>query len=456
MRPTPVPVPLLLLAPLLAAPSPLQPDGLGADAYREDLTLLLEEWVPRNDPLDAEGKAEARALIEGAIARADALDDATFTLTVLRVAALSGNGHDFVGLGLLARLPRVPVRLWWFADGLFVVKADEEHADLIGARVDAVGPLEADALLDAFTPYLAGNASWRKQRSIELLTRLPLLAALGASDDPSAATFVLTDLDGERVERTLAAEARPDPDEDVVNPWKESLLRYAGDAGPAGDGRWPHLLDFVEERPRYLRRPEPVFHEREGDVAYVRIASIRDGNLPGGLEGTLFDVLEGFAEDPPAAAVVDLRYNSGGNLFLSVPFAFGVGHVLPPESRLFLLANRGTFSAAIVTMGMIAHEAGRERVTIVGEPIGDPLRFWAEGANLVLPRSEILVSWNDGLHDLLDGCQPDEDCWWGAAAFERGVGDLDPDLVVEERFEDFLEGRDLYLEAVRAELARED
>ena len=104
-------------------------------------------------------------------------------------------------------------------------------------------------------------------------------------------------------------------------------------------------------------------------------------------------------------------------------------------------------------MSLIKHKAGADRITIVGEPLGDELRFWAEGGFVTLPNSNILVTYNDGLHDMIDGCQLDEDCWWGAAAFEQGVEELDPDILIRERFEDYRSGRDLYLEAVRKELA---
>jgi len=255
--------------------------------------------------------------------------------------------------------------------------------------------------------------------------------------------------DGNTLRRVFETGFTADPEDDAAQPWLSSIRRTPGQE--TDESLWPHVLDYADTRPAYLRRTENVWYEQlaNRDASYLRIASIRKADGPGSLHDALFEVIDRLVAHQPASLLIDLRYNTGGNFFNAIPFAVGVGVVLPPESKIYLLVNRCTFSAAIVTMSLIEHHAGPERVDVVREPIGDRLRFWSEGGYVVLPASEILVSYRDGLHDMVDGCEPEENCWWGAEAFEHGVGDLDPDIRIRETFEDYVSGRDLWLEAIR-------
>jgi hypothetical protein len=57
------------------------------------------------------------------------------------------------------------------------------------------------------------------------------------------------------------------------------------------------------------------------------------------------------------------------------------------RSRLFW----PTFSAAISSVGYLEQTAP-DRVTIVGEIVGDRLEFWAEGGPVTLPRTGMRLS----------------------------------------------------------------
>jgi len=81
-----------------------------------------------------------------------------FTMGVAAAVAISENGHtNLRSVGSVDGLNSLPVRFFWFGDGLHIVRARASHAHLIGARVlayDGVAPEDIVAKLD---PYIGSN-----------------------------------------------------------------------------------------------------------------------------------------------------------------------------------------------------------------------------------------------------------------------------------------------------------
>ena len=96
-------------------------------------------------------------------------------------------------------------------------------------------------------------------------------------------------------------------------------------------------------------------------------------------------------------------------------------------------------------MALVKHFAGA-RAIIVGERPRDRLVFWAEGNEAQLPNSKIEIGTSTGLHDWAHGCGDPRRCFWpniwhGAI----GVGNVEPDIRVGWRFEDYRRGVDTIL-----------
>ena len=63
-----------------------------------------------------------------------------------------------------------------------------------------------------------------------------------------------------------------------------------------------------------------------------------------------------------------------------------------------MLVDKFTFSAAIVFVAILRYQLGR-KLKIVGEKMGDGLRFFAEGGLIELPASGAVVRYSSALHD---------------------------------------------------------
>jgi hypothetical protein len=154
----------------------------------------------------------------------------------------------------------------------------------------------------------------------------------------------------------------------------------------------------------------------------------------------------------PGNLVLDLRFDGGGDLNTTRAFCQALPSLLPAKGRIFALTSGRTFSAGISSLGYLK-QAGGARVTIVGEPIGDRLEFWAEGELVELPASKARLLYATERHDYTTGC-PEPDCHASIRDHPIRVPTLEPDVLVPFAFADYRAGRDPALEAVARLLGR--
>jgi hypothetical protein len=114
---------------------------------------------------------------------------------------------------------------------------------------------------------------------------------------------------------------------------------------------------------------------------------------------------------------------------------------------MFVLVSASTFSAALVTAALLKANGG-DRVTLVGEPMGDHSTYWSEGQAVRLPHSGLSVRPATWLWDWSEGCEDPARCYWADIVFGSKNVSLEPQLKIATTFADYSRGRDAVLEAV--------
>lgn len=165
--------------------------------------------------------------------------------------------------------------------------------------------------------------------------------------------------------------------------------------------------------------------------------------------------------------VLDMRFNGGGN-FLFVR-DFMIRWPARTTGRFFVLTSRQTFSAAIASIAYLKR-AGKDRVTIVGEPVGDRMMFFSDGLPVRLPHSGRYFLPAVVRMDYKDGCRKYDDCLEAIAQPGRpiatgvlpilgpvtrppvSVSTPDPDVSAPWTIDAWLNGRDPMMEAVVASI----
>jgi hypothetical protein len=165
----------------------------------------------------------------------------------------------------------------------------------------------------------------------------------------------------------------------------------------------------------------------------------------------LDSVLSNVRANHPSFIVLDMRLNTGGDYTTT----YGFAHALPRAANgapIYVLTSGWTFSAAITTVAALEDEGG-DQVTIVGEPVGDRLDFWAEGGSFELPNAFVLVHYATGRHVYNGPCTNLDDCFWLNYRYPVRVRSLDPDIPAPLTFAAYRDGRDPAIEAVLAQEA---
>jgi hypothetical protein len=393
-----------------------------------------------------QARNEARRQIERLKADARTLGHEQFVLRVAEIAALADNAHTTLSEDSLRKnTPRLPLRAYWFADGLHVLRAVEEHKDLLGARIEAIDGRAVEDVYGGIRRYSGGAENWRRLRLIPMLESPALLAAAGFAREPGALTLAGVRLDGSRFERRIAAQAR-----DRSAP-VSSTARLLFPSDPKGIEGFTSLIAPGAEVPVYLREPRKLFTIAavESNGLYIGIGFNRDAD-EGRISEFLSNALARIANDKPRFVVVDFRMNGGGDYTSTYPFMPALVQVAGGKP-IYALISGWTFSAAITSVAALKTFGGN-RVTLVGEPVGDRLDFWAEGARFVLPNSFTSVSYSTARHTYSAPCMDTDTCFWLNYVYPVKVESLNPEVHAPLTFAAYREGRDPAMEAV---LARE-
>lgn len=391
-------------------------------------------------------RARAQQLLTRLQAEAGDLSHEQFVLRVAEIAALADNGHTSIGENAFKKnTPRLPLRTYQFADGLYVVWAAPPLAELLGARIDAIDG-HTVAEIHAATRRYAGGTEEHRQRLLGPMLESPaLLQAAGLASTRDALTLRGELASGPAFERRIAAEERD------RSAWVSSSQRVLF---PTWDGApMQGLMRDGEHLPTYLRHRRELFSlenlPERGLYAALGLNGDTD-ELP--IATFLDSIMTRVRSERPDYIVLDMRMNGGGDYTTTYAFA----RALPQAADgapIYVLTSSWTFSAAITTVAALK-DAGGDQVVIVGEPVGDRLSFWAEGGTFNLPNAFVQVHYAAGRHVYNGPCRDRETCVWLMERYPVRVRTLEPDITAPLTFAAYRALRDPAIDAVLADQAR--
>jgi hypothetical protein len=355
----------------------IDPDSMSRDdGWRYDLAFLARE-IKRlaYAPFAHQAEAEFDQAVAGLSAAIPGLTDGQVLTGMMKLVRHLDDGHARVTWPEddteLSRM--LPVDMFWFTEGLHVVGAAPGCEHLLGARVEKIGGLTIDEAKAALDPVMTrDNEHWLTLMVPILARRTAILEELGIDH---ALTVRLADGTSDQI--------RLEP----------ALIDFRHDRYPAG---WVSLADTVRDgtvtvpRPLHLRnRDLPFWFEYlpADDLVYFQFNAVRDH--PAETFAAFCDRLFGFIEDRHVGRlVVDLRWNGGGNTFLSQHLLHHLiaSKRLTRRGALFVIIGRLTFSAAQNTATAIERETS---AIFVGEPTGSRPNFIGERIDFELPYSKV-------------------------------------------------------------------
>jgi tetratricopeptide (TPR) repeat protein len=352
------------------------------------------------------------------------LDDDQVRARLREITAKVGDGHTvsmFFREGNTT-IRRLPIHLYSFKEGLYVIGASKENADLIGSRVLEIGPLGAEDALRAVRKYISvDNEMGYRSAAPDHLVLAMLEREIGAASDESG------------VDLTLATSSSAPKKVHVAS--AEIPLRTPGGFFRS-DFTYGH--QSAGTPPLYLRetgRNLRMDYDEGRKLVYFRFGGI--GDDPDMTLAKFCDQLFAFIDSHHAEhLVIDMRYNGGGNTDLIRPLMKGLAASrVDRTGHFWVIIGRRTFSAAQNTVNLFN---AFDHPIFVGEPTGSRPRFIGESTWFVLPHQRTRVYCSSRYWQVLDST--DDRPW------------LPPQIVAEPTFADYAAGRDVAMEAIYAAL----
>lgn len=400
---------------LAADPAPTREQG-----WAWDLDFLVRRMKQMHWDLYAKvPQSTFLAEIEKLKAAVPSIPDSQVRARLRKITALVGDGHTASRLYVEGEQRRIlPIHMFAFKDGLYIIGADKAHADLVGARVLKVGPLDADTAMKAVRPYLSvDNDMGYLAGGPSALCTPSVLLDIGAGDE-SGAAFTLQLPSGD------TSTARLEPASFPPAPGMTFMPGFT------------YLHDkSAEPRPLYLREPGKILrmeHLPDSKTVYFwfgAIANAPDKSLAD-FSRDLFAFIE---KNDVENLIIDMRFNGGGNTGLIRPLMLGLlkCDAVNRRGHLWVIIGRHTFSAAQNTVNFMDQNT---QALFVGEPTGSRPAFVGESTSFMLPHSRTRVFCSSRYWQMMDST--DERVW------------VHPSIAAEMTFADYAAGRDAATEAI--------
>ena len=418
--------------------------------WREDLQFAVDTFLARDRSFSPEAREQFRAAIGKLQQTVESKTDEQIIVELAKAVALAKNAHTRLYLVRnRTELRRYPIRVWWFPEGLYVVRTTPEFSALLGARILRIAGRDAQDVKREVAPLYAGNEAWRTYISAYTMTSPDVLMGLGLIPESGKTEIIFIDRQGRRGRRELEPLPLHRSDQPTESWWDLCPAR------PRNDGEWKSALALPADRlPLYVQNTERSYWSRHlpaDRLLYLQFN--RSGNAPSG--ETLAEFGRRTVAEIQTMAVrkivFDVRFNTGGDLSIGRPFinqlaAFAKEHRI----KVYVITGRATFSAGIYHAMQLRQFAG---AILVGEPIGDILEIWSEGGNLLTPNSKLSLHFADRLHSYSPLVRPEFEQYL-VKDTDLSIANPAPDILVEMTARDYFAGRDPALTWVKLTKAK--
>ena len=425
----------------ISAPKPNFPAAAGAlEAQRQDIRYF-RELLAMDRSFAPAARAEANRRAAALEASGTVIDRPHFRVRLMQIDALADNGHSRVENEPGAEPIELPVRVVAFSDGLYVMRATESNAELLGGRVTAIDGQSVDAVMGKLEQLRGGTANWRRLHASQYLTLQDLLFGIDVAPDMQHSDWTVETPAGATITRRLEAFPASASEPAVsATRWlsSEPLAPMAGHwRALKPDHPLPLSWADFDQPFRSLRLPGTC-----ADLVQLK-SNVDEGGQS--IKEFLSATEKHLRQAHPCNVIFDLRYDGGGDYLNTRRFAQELPKLIPSAGRVIVLTGAATFSAGISTTVFVKH-AAEARALIVGEPVGDRLQFYSEGGQACLPHYALCVVYQTGKHDYQHACDDWTVCFWLNYFFELRVKSLDPDEVIPLSFKDWRAGVDRVLD----------
>ena len=311
--------------------------------------------------------------------------DERMLLELEKLAYYMGDGHSYT-LPVARKIQSfyMPVQFYLFSDGAYVIDAGDPYKDLIGCKVVSIYGVPVSKLVDDMNGYIHQDNKYTVQWFAPSILRFrglyePYGMPAGAAD----IALSLTAPDGKSIERKVTFIPATD---------FHGIPKLIPSALAAGTPA-PLYLANIQDNFWFTKMPDKRLYFQFNQV------EDKDTETLAAFGKRFGDTLQALK---PAALIIDVRNNNGGNLDLLAPLIDGIKNFEKsnPKSEIIVITGRNTFSAAQVFISILNRDT---HAKFAGEPSSSCPNFVGEGNYFLLPYSGAMGSISNKYHESIPG-----------------------------------------------------
>lgn len=343
----------------------------------------------------------------------DDLCDFECAVRLSQIVAQLGDSHTAVSIGkFVDRSQLLPMALYQFADGIYIVQTVDAYHDLLGSKLVAVNQIPIDVVCDSLSQLVTiENEASMKLKVPNLITSVQLLNYfhIAQSDEIE---LLLEREDGSHWSSTMKPAVMDRSNRLVVEPDSVALCY-----------RNKRKLFAIEE----MADDHLLYFQYNKCISREYPPSGYNGDLSGipSFDEISNELLQKLKEDQFDKLVVDLRFNGGGSSVQGTVLAKELAAIekICAKGKFYVIIGRNTFSSAILNALDFQRQ---DHAILVGEETSGAPNHFGEVRSFQLPSSGLSVNYSTKYFQRI----------------KREVHTLIPDKKVETTFAEFKKGID--------------
>lgn len=385
---------ILILVGFISYARPQVPTNLSEknryEKWIEDIDYFENTFLKEAKTYTSDTRKACKVMLKNLKTKVNQLSDLQIKLALSKCVVMADNAHTTLPI---PSMKKIPLRFYRFTDGVYVVKTDSASSKYLGAKVLKVNSVSISQIEARLFPYLSGIDRWKRFKTIHLMNAPQILHEIGISKKDS---LTLTLVQNKDTLNVAFGAKKIGNDRYWFESWADLYSAFAN------DDRWKFIKNDKSILPLCLRQAEKgvfySFSDKE-KIAYFHINSFWE-KCPN-FKDTVDAFLKTLKTKRDYDVVVDLRFYTGGNYNFATKLATKPPKIINDHKKIYLIISNKTYSAGIVTAARVKYFA-KDKIIVVGEEVGDRLKFWAESKAYVLPNSRTRIYSSRKEHDWKD------------------------------------------------------
>ncbi|MBW9155988.1 MULTISPECIES: S41 family peptidase [Clostridium] len=311
----------------------------------------------------------------------ESLSNYEIKLEIAKIVASMGDAHTYVPLNINLLLP---LELYWFADGIYVIVAPQQYKEILYRKIIKINNIDIEEVINILSSIISyENETYLKSQLPKYFPAIELLYDLGLVNDIDS--LELTFEDKNKKERTLEIKSMP------LGEWKELYNLINND------------LMYSTNLPLYRRNSHKNYwfeYIDASSIVYFKYNACKD--MPPKDVVTFCSELINFIEAHVVEKlIIDLRNNFGGNSSLLNPFIEYIINCdkINKTGNLFIIIGRETFSSALLNSFFLKENTS---AIFLGEPTGGKPNCYGEVQRFILKNSGLTVCYSTEYYKIIE------------------------------------------------------